>query len=74
MEKVWMISIAISLFIIITFLFWKILNVYYKDEFGKKMWKLGGARFYFWQSAIFVGTAGTFLIMHLLKWANVLNF
>jgi len=74
MEKIWIITIAAAIFLIINFLFFKILNVYYKNEFGKKMWKLGGARVYFWQGSIFVSTAGTALIMYLLKWGNVLTF
>lgn len=67
-------ALAIIIFAVTTFLFWKALNVYYKNEFGKKTWKLGGGRVYFWQSALFVGTGTTFLIMYLLKWADVLSF
>lgn len=74
MEKIWVIIIAIALFLIINFLFWKTLNVYVKKEFGEKMWKFRGNRVYFWQGSIFVSTAGTILIMFLLKWANVLTF
>ena len=72
MEKIWIIAVAI--FLTINFLFYKTLNVYYKNEFGKKMWKLGGARVYFWQGSIFVSTAGTALLMYLLIWGNVLTF
>jgi hypothetical protein len=74
MEKIWIITIAVAIFLLINFLFYKTLNVYYKNEFGKKMWKLGGARVYFWQGAIFVSTGGTLLILYLLKWLNVLTF
>ena len=74
MEKIWIITIAVAIFLIINFLFYKTPNVYYKNEFGKKMWKQGGARVYFWQASIFVSTAGTALIMYLLKWSNVLTF
>lgn len=72
MEKI--LALAILIFTVTTFLFWKYLNVYYKNEFGKKTWKLRGGRVYFWQSALLVGTAATFLTMYLLKWANVLTF
>lgn len=65
---------AALIFFISTFLFWKALRVYYKNEFGKKTWKLNGGRVFFWQGALFVGTACTFLIMYFLKWANVLTF
>jgi lysophospholipid acyltransferase (LPLAT)-like uncharacterized protein len=74
MEKFWIIIIAIAIFFLINFLFYKTLNVYYRNEFGKKMWKRGGAKVYFWQGSIFVSTAGTFLIMYLLKWGDVLTF
>lgn len=74
MERIWMIAIAAMIFFTINFVFYKSLNVYYKNEFGKKMWKLGGSRIYFWQTSIFVSTAGTALIMYLLKWSNVLTF
>ncbi len=74
MEKIWITTIAFVIFLMLNFLFYKTLNVYYKNEFGKKMWKLGGARVYFWQASMFVSTAGTALIMYLLKWLNVLTF
>jgi hypothetical protein len=74
MEKIWIITIATGTFIIINFLFYKALNVYYKNEFGKKMWKLGGTKVYFWQGSIFVSIAGITLIMYLLKWLNVVTF
>ena len=74
MEKIWIITITVAIFLIINFLFYKTLNSYYKNEFGKKMWKLGGTRVFFWQGSIFVSTAGTALIMYLLKWGNVLTF
>lgn len=74
MEKIWIITIAVAIFLIINFLFYKTLNVYYKNEFGKKMWKLGGTRVFFWQGSVFVSTVGTALILYLLKWWNVLTF
>lgn len=67
-------ALALLIFTGATFLFWKALHVYYKNEFGKKTWKLGGGRVYFWQSALFVGTATTFLTMYILKWTHVLTF
>jgi len=67
MEKTWLIGIAVVTFLIINFLFYKALNVYYKNEFGKKMWKIGVAKVYFWQGSVFVSTAGTALIVYLLK-------
>ena len=74
MEKIWIITIALAIFLIINFLFYKSLNGYVKKEFGKKLWKIWGNKVYFWQSSIFVSTAGTVLIMYLLKWSNALTF
>jgi len=36
--------------------------------------EIRGARVYFWQASIFVGTTGAVLIMYLLKWSIVLTF
>ncbi len=72
MEKIWIVLITISLFLISTFLIWRITANYRKKEYGKKMWKL--ARIYYWQSVIFVSTGVTFLIMFLFNWANILTF
>lgn len=74
MEQAWMIIIATAVFLILNFLFYKTLNAFYKKEFGEKMWKLGGAKVYFWQASIFVSSVGTALIMYLLKWTNVITF
>lgn len=74
MEKIWVITIAAVIFLILNFLYYKILNVYYKNMIGKKMWKLGGTKVYFWQGSIFVSTGGTILILYLLKWLNILTF
>jgi hypothetical protein len=74
MEKEWIITIAIVIFLTLNFIFYKTLNVYYKNEFGKKMWKLGGTKVYFWQASILVSSAGTAFTMFLLKWSNVLAF
>lgn len=72
MEKIWI--IAISLFLIITFLFWKTTKGHFRKEYGKKIWKQWGTKTFYWQGAIFVGIGGTSLIMFILKWTNVLTF
>jgi len=45
-----------------------------KESFGKKWLSVWGNKVYFWQSSIFVSTAGTALAMYLLKLSNVLTF
>lgn len=74
MEKIWIISLAIAIFLIINFIHYKSLSGYVRKEFGKKWLKVWGNKVYFWQSSIFVSTGGTFLIMYILKWSNVLSF
>jgi hypothetical protein len=73
MENIWI--IAIVLFLIITFLYWKISRDYFKNEVvSKGMWKQWGTRLFYWQGVIFVGIGVTFLIIFLLKSINVLKF
>lgn len=71
MEKIWI--IPISLFLIITFLFWRITRVHFRKEYGNILWKQWGTKTFYWQGAIFVGISGTMLVIFLLKWANVLT-
>ncbi len=72
MEIIWI--IAISVFLISIFLFWKFTKGHFKKEYGKKIWNHWGSRIFYWQGVIFVGTGVTFFIMFLLKWTNLLTF
>lgn len=73
MENIWI--IAIVLFLITIFLYWKISKNYFKNEvFSKGTWKNWGTRLFYWQGAIFVSIGVTFLIIFLLKSINILNF
>lgn len=72
MEEIWI--IAISLFLGITFLFWRTTSGHFQKEYGKKSWRKWGTKTFYWQGAIFVGTGCTFLIMYILKWTDVLVF
>ena len=73
MENIWI--IAIVLFLITIFLYWKISKNYFKNEvFSKGTWKNWGTRLFYWQGAIFVSIGVTFFIIFLLKSINVLNF
>ncbi|WP_299430247.1 hypothetical protein [uncultured Maribacter sp.] len=68
MEKMsGVIAIALVTFLVINFLYSKVLRVYVKKEFGKKWLTIWGNKVYFWQSSIFVSSAGTFLIMYFFK-------
>jgi len=73
MEKIWI--IAISLFLIITFLYWKITNGYFKNQvYGKKMFEQWGTRTFYWHGALLISGGLTYLIMFFLQWGNVLAF
>ena len=74
MGSIWIIVIAIVVFLIMSFLFYKIMKGYVREEFGKKWLTIWGNKVYFWQSLIFMGGAGTVLIMLLLKWGGILTF
>lgn len=74
MGKIWLILIALSLFLISISVFWMITARFRKKEYSKKMWKLWGARTFYWEGAIYISTGITILVMFLLKWANILNF
>lgn len=74
MEKILLVVIALVVFTVLNFLCRKSLKVYVIKKFGKNWLKPWGNKVYYWQSSIFVSTAGTFLVMYLLKWLNVVTF
>jgi hypothetical protein len=74
MGKVGVLAIAIVIFMILSFLFYKSMKGYVREAFGKKWLHIWGNKVYFWQSLLFMSIAGTVLIMFLLKWAKVLTF
>lgn len=73
MEKTWVILFAISIFLIITFIYWRVTRVHMKKIYGDK-WKIWGARTFYWQDAIYISAGVTFLILAILKWTHVLPF
>ncbi len=68
------ILIAIAVFLIITFIVWRLTNRRFKKEFGQKRRKLWGQRTFYWESVIGISTGCTFLVLFLLKWGNILTF
>ncbi len=74
MEDIWLITIALVIFLLINLLSYRILKGYVREAYGKKWLNIWGNKVYFWQSLIFLSTAGTFLIMYILKWSNILTF
>jgi len=71
MVRIWM--IAIALFALVTFVCWKLTIGPFKKEYGEKRRKLWGQNTFYWQDVIYVSTGITFLVLVLLKWANVLT-
>ena len=74
MEKKWIFLIAILIFIIFMFLFLRLGNAYFKNEYGTKMWNHWPTRLSNWQAAIFYSIVLTIITMFLLKWTTVLTF
>ena len=74
MENIRIILIVISLFLIITFLYWKLTNGYAEKEYGKKMFKQWGTRTFYWTGALFFSGGITVFVIYLLKWGKVLTF
>ena len=74
MDHIRIIAIAVVIFLLLNLLFYRILNDYVTEAYGKKWLTLWGDKLYFWQSMIFMSTAGTALVMYILKWSNVLVF
>lgn len=74
MSKIWIIITVIAIFLIINFIYYKSMKGFVRESLGKKWLNVWGNKVYFWQSSIYVSTAGTSLVIYLLKWSNVLTF
>lgn len=74
MENIWIVSIVTSIFLMITFLYWKLTKVYAEKEYGKKMFKQWGTKTFYWTGALSVSGGITVFVIYLLKWGNVLTF
>lgn len=74
MGKTSILFIAVLLFLLITFLYWKLTKAYAEKEYGKKMFKQWGTRTFYWTGAFFFSGGLTVLIIYLLKWGHIINF
>lgn len=73
MEIIWI--IAIGLFVITLFFYWRISKNFFKNEvFSTGTWKTGETKLSYWQGAVLVSSGATILIIFVLKWANILTF
>ncbi len=66
--------IAIALFVIITFLYWKLTKGYVQKIHGKKMFKQWGSRMYYWHGVLYMSGGITVMVIFLLKSVNILGF
>ena len=74
MEKTSIILLAISLFVAITFLYWRLTRAYAEKEYGKNIWKQWGTRTFYWQGALYFSGGLTVALIFVLKSASVLIF
>lgn len=71
MEKIWVLVIAISIFLVISLIYWKFTRSTIKTKYGK-IYKIWGARTFYWQDALYIITGITFLILVILKLTNII--
>ncbi len=74
MEKTWLILIAILIFLINTFIFWRVTRGYAMKETGEKMWNQWTTRTFYWTGALWYSGGATVLVLILLERINVLTF
>lgn len=67
MERTGVIVIAIALFLLVTFLYWKLTYGLVKKEYSKKMRRQWGTRMFYWTGALFFSGGITVLVIILLK-------
>jgi hypothetical protein len=74
MDKIWVLLIALLIFVGFAFLIWKLTSGEIKTEYGTKMWKHWPSKLYYWQGVVLYGVGLTLITILLLKWLNVLTF
>ncbi len=72
MIKLW--AIAVSLFALFNFIFWKVTNGPIRKEYGERLFKRWDSKLYYWQGAIYVSSGLTVLILWLLNKGDLINF
>lgn len=74
MNKIWIVILVSTIFLIINLIYYKSTKGFVKETLGKKWLAIWGNKVYFWQSSIFVSIAGTTLILYILKFLTILSF
>ena len=72
MVKIWI--TATVLFLLITFLFWKLTIGHFKKDYNNKMWRLTGTKTFYWQGTLLISGGLTLLTMFLLKALHIFTF
>jgi hypothetical protein len=71
MNNIWI--IAIALFLIVLFVYWRTSKIYFKNEvFSEGTWNSWSTRLFYWQGAVFASIGVTFLIMYLLMSVSII--
>ncbi|WP_028607827.1 hypothetical protein [Olleya sp. ITB9] len=65
---------ASLLFVLITFVFYKLTSKDYKKDYSKKMWSNWVTRLYYWQGALLISGGLTVALLFALKSVNILQF
>jgi len=68
------IIIGIFIFLITTFLSWRILATKNRKQLDNNKYKKWKSKWIFWQGVIYPSAIATFLIMFILKWTGLLTF
>ncbi len=68
------IIIGIFIFLLTTFLSWRILATKNRKQLDNNKYKKWKSKWIFWQSVIYPSAIAAFLIMFILKWTGLLTF
>jgi hypothetical protein len=74
MEKKWIVVIALLIFLVFIFLFWRLTRGYAKTGYGTKLWTHWPTRLSYWQAALLYSMGLTMITLFLLKWSKILTF
>ncbi|RED49322.1 hypothetical protein [Seonamhaeicola aphaedonensis] len=72
METVWLIIIPVLIFLMVTVLFWKFFDGFYKRLYSKKLRDTWGSRAFYWSNGLFFSGGVTVLIIYILQSINIL--
>ncbi|RAJ17020.1 hypothetical protein [Olleya aquimaris] len=71
MSKSWTLTIAIVMFLIFTYVYWKLTKGYVQKVMGKKMWSHWGNQTFYWTNVLLVSGFLTVLVIYLLRSSKI---